>query len=327
MKRLWRYFLYREAFRWLSGAGKDQESSGDQRGSAHTPMDDLDTTSLPADGEAFESPEQLLAVLQQMDPYAFEYLVADLWEEMGWTTEVPSQGSDEGVDVIARKAVPYDQTVLIQTKRYGPTTTVGSPEIQQYASLRHQYEGIDKVVMVTTNTFTQPAENLAERLNVKRIDGNDLIELLLGFDAIDLVAEHCQFVSRRDETDGVDPEPDVVTERGEDTQTPATEATTTPLTIETPFSKYYYGVAIACVLWIVYVPGVSIAEAPAVMVLGFPAWIILPVCLYLDTEAIDQDWPDHRWVYLGVALFPVFAVISGLVYLWKRHRLTELTHR
>lgn len=39
------------------------------------------------------------------------------------------------MDGRATKPDPYEQKLLLQAKRYGPGTTVGSPEIQQYASL------------------------------------------------------------------------------------------------------------------------------------------------------------------------------------------------
>ncbi len=164
MKRLLRYVIYRELYRAMRGTNKDTTDS--EKANVRQTIDELDVERLPSAGESLESPEQVKAVLQQMDPFAFERLVADLWQRMGWTTEIPQHGPDEGVDVIAKKSIPYDQTTLIQAKRYGPNTTIGSPEIQQYASLKRQYDNVDKVVMVTTNTFTGQAVEMADRLNV-----------------------------------------------------------------------------------------------------------------------------------------------------------------
>lgn len=45
---------------------------------------------------------------------------------------------DRGIDVVATRG---QQKQLIQAKRYRPNTTVGSPEVQQYAALRLQEEG------------------------------------------------------------------------------------------------------------------------------------------------------------------------------------------
>jgi restriction system protein len=116
--------------------------------------------------------------LQQMDDYDFEHFVGDLWEQMGWNCEVSQASVDAGIDVVATKSNPYPQKELIQAKRYGPNTTVGGPAIQQYASLEQQESGVDSVVVVTTNSFTRAAEKRAEELNVKLIDGDNLVSMV-----------------------------------------------------------------------------------------------------------------------------------------------------
>ncbi|AUV80258.1 restriction endonuclease [Salinigranum rubrum] len=120
------------------------------------------------------SREYLLARLQQMDPERFEHLVADVWERLGWETRVVSEPGDRGIDVIATQG---KETQLIQAKRYGPNTSVGSPEVQQYASLRLQEDGVDTVTIVTTGTFTEQAEDMAPDLGVILVDGAELLEV------------------------------------------------------------------------------------------------------------------------------------------------------
>ena len=63
-------------------------------------------------------PDQLQRRLQAMDDFQFEHLIADLWEQQGWTTEVEQQSSDAGVDIRATKSQPYPRKALIQAKRY-----------------------------------------------------------------------------------------------------------------------------------------------------------------------------------------------------------------
>lgn len=118
-----------------------------------------------------------LAELRDLDPYEFEHYVASVWEARGWETEVQQQSRDQGIDVIAKKTDPFEQTQVIQAKRYGPNTKVGSPEIQQYASLRTQVPESDAVVVVTTGEFTDDARDLAEQLNVKLVDGQQLLDM------------------------------------------------------------------------------------------------------------------------------------------------------
>jgi len=125
--------------------------------------------------------------LQQMDPYAFEEFVADVWESLGWNTRTVGKPGDRGIDVIATDG---DAKQLIQAKRYGPNTTVGSPEVQQYASLRIQEDGVDRVTIVTTGEFTRQAEDLAPDLDVILIDGGDLLGVLDELEAYEVFADH-----------------------------------------------------------------------------------------------------------------------------------------
>lgn len=197
MRRFLRYVLYREGYRALRealrAAGSDADGPTDDTRTAET-TDPTAAAGVPADGSPVETPAQLKAVLQQMDPYEFEHFVADLWERFGWETSVSSASADKGVDVVCRKSMPYDQLVLIQAKRYGPNSTVGSPAVQQYASLRHQYDGVDKVLIVTTSGYSSQAESIADKLNVKLIDGDRLVRLILDHDALDLVASSLDFI-------------------------------------------------------------------------------------------------------------------------------------
>ena len=128
--------------------------------------------------------------LQRMDDYDFEYFVGDLWERMGWECDVSQASVDAGIDVVATKSNPYPQKSIIQAKRYGPNTTVGGPDVQQYASLKQQESGVDSVVIVTTNSFTRAAEKRAKELNVKLVDGDNLVSMIDDLRAEDLIEKH-----------------------------------------------------------------------------------------------------------------------------------------
>jgi restriction system protein len=138
------------------------------------------------DGET-PTKEYLLARLQNMDPYAFEQFVADVWDRLGWQTNVVGEPGDKGIDVIAIQGA---EKQLIQAKRYGPDTTVGSPEVQQYASLRLQEENVDGVTIVTTGTFSNQARELAPDLDVLLINGDELLEMIEEIDSMDILADH-----------------------------------------------------------------------------------------------------------------------------------------
>lgn len=141
------------------------------------------------DGVEYVTPSKafLRRRLQRMDPYAFERFVADVWEHLGWNTRVVGEPGDRGIDVIATDG---DAKQLIQAKRYGPNTTVGSPEVQQYASLRIQEDGVDTVTIVTTGSFSRQAEDLAPDLDVVLIDGEGLLGVLDEIEAFEVFAKH-----------------------------------------------------------------------------------------------------------------------------------------
>ena len=134
--------------------------------------------------------DQLRRGLQQMDDYAFEHFVADLWARQGWDTEVEQQSTDAGVDVRATKQSPYQRKILIQAKRYSDTNRVGGPEVQQYAALHQQEDNVDEVLVVTTGGLTSAAHRRADDLNVKLIGGDDLVDLVDSLDALDIVNQY-----------------------------------------------------------------------------------------------------------------------------------------
>lgn len=153
-----------------------------------------------ADGVEYVTPSKdyLRRRLQRMDPYDFEEFVADVWEHLGWTTRTVGEPGDRGVDVIATSG---DAKQLIQAKRYGADTTVGSPEVQQYASLRLQEEGVDLVTIVTTGGFSRQAEDLAPDLDVILVDGEHLLGILEELEAFEVFAEHFEEIQLRSNVD------------------------------------------------------------------------------------------------------------------------------
>lgn len=148
----------------------------------HTDTDPI----LPED----QNKQRVLQQLRTMDPYDFEHFVADLWEVRGWNTTVSQESVDQGVDIVATKEDPFPQKQVIQAKRYNSDNTIGSPKIQQYASLRQQEDRADATVIVTTSQFTQQAKNLAQKLNVKLVDAEDLYNLLRETGRFDLVLNY-----------------------------------------------------------------------------------------------------------------------------------------
>jgi restriction system protein len=121
---------------------------------------------------------EVLFTLRGLRPRHFEQFIADVWQErQGWTTEVMDAGPDKGLDVIGQPQSGSPKTA-VQCKRYAAGNKITSRDIQQYAALRQQWEDVAGVTIVTTSSFTSDAQSLAERLDVKCIDGEDLVRLI-----------------------------------------------------------------------------------------------------------------------------------------------------
>ena len=335
MKRFLRYFLYRELYRWLRNAGKDDDASSTEPRTSNEPHQPTQQhiDELPVEEGPIESAAELKTVLQQMDPYDFEHFVADLWHRMGWQTEVSTAAMDKGVDVTARKQHPYEQTTLIQAKRYGPNTTVGSPDIQQYASLGQQYNGVDKVVVVTTNEFTGQARDLAERLNVKLINGDNLVSLVVEHDAIDLVDDYLEFVTTV-ESESTSEHPQQQADTADEPQPKATEPTTAtsepkaePATHSNavPSTVWKKTIMVAIPGWIVAFFGVEALPEALWGIIFFAVWLGLPIALFLDARHVREyrDWPQYWWAYVGTSLIWLLAIIPAGLYLWRRRSIDE----
>lgn len=129
----------------------------------------------------------ILETLRSLDPYHFEQLVADIWQErQGWTTKVIQQSRDKGADIVGQPPGGGPKTI-VQAKRYAAENKVSSEEVQQYAALRQQHPDVHGVTIVTTSTFTDPALELAGHLDVKCLDGQDLAKLIQRYDAVEIV--------------------------------------------------------------------------------------------------------------------------------------------
>ena len=337
MKRFLRYVAYRELYRSLRKALNSSEVS-DKESTARRSSSDGSTVAthremiesnpqIPAEGSTVDTPGQLKAVLQQMDPYEFEHFVADLWQRMGWETTVTTASADKGVDIIARKSSPYEQLLLIQAKRYGPNTTVGSPDVQQYASLRQQFENVDKVLIVTTNGYSRQAREIAEDLNVKLIDGDGLVELIDEYDSLDLVAEYLDFIEPAEQADpdeSVHPDPES-TDETEVPSVPGESSTKSPHSEAAPSTRWRNVILGASVGWLVVFFGVTALPEGLWAVLFIGTWLALPIAIYFDSRSIaaDTDWPKYRWLYVVSSLVWIVAVIPGMIYLWRRRSVVD----
>lgn len=110
-----------------------------------------------------------------MSPTEFEHHIAGLLRASGHRQVVVSGGAgDLGADVIGWSRT--GQLVVVQCKRYGPHSPVGSADVQRFAGTARPHHRADVAVFVTTSRFTQPATTFAQQQGIFVIDGPALAQ-------------------------------------------------------------------------------------------------------------------------------------------------------
>lgn len=114
--------------------------------------------------------------LYEMDPIAFESLVADLFRAMGMQAVTTQRSHDGGVDVDALDPTPIrGGKIVVQVKRY--RSTVPPTAVRDlYGTV--QDVGANKGVLVTTSGFGPGSHTFARGKPLELISGAELVDLL-----------------------------------------------------------------------------------------------------------------------------------------------------
>ena len=124
----------------------------------------------------------LMQKLYSMDPFQFEFLIADLLKEIGYeNVEVTRRSGDKGIDVMANLTMDgiTDVKTIIQAKRFKAGNNISGKVITQ---LRGSAEVDQRGLVITTSDFTKDAVNESKAPNkmpVSLVNGNKLINLLI----------------------------------------------------------------------------------------------------------------------------------------------------
>ncbi len=130
---------------------------------------------------------EILDRVQAFSGAEFERFVAALWELQGWTTEITETSGDDGRDIIAERNLPFKTMVKIEAKGWSDDNLVGSPLIRQSALLPG--DDADQAVVVTSSSFTEPAQESARRHNVKLVDSTQLVVTIQKLSAEQLLTD------------------------------------------------------------------------------------------------------------------------------------------
>lgn len=108
---------------------------------------------------------------ETMSPIEYEHYCADILKDNGWITRVTQASGDQGVDVIASK---NGKTLALQCKMYA--SAVGNKAVQEVFSAK-EHIGADYAAVVTNNTYTKSAIELANTTGVFLLHHDDLKDL------------------------------------------------------------------------------------------------------------------------------------------------------
>jgi len=128
---------------------------------------------------------EIIDVILDKSPRAFEKLVVILLKKMGYGGEVESAGqvtqysNDKGIDGIIKEDVLGLGRIHIQAKRYARVNTIGREEVQKFVGALAVAQS-NKGVFITTSSYSKGAIEYAANLNgtttLVLIDGNKLAE-------------------------------------------------------------------------------------------------------------------------------------------------------
>ena len=125
---------------------------------------------------------KLKEILHTMDPFQFEYLVADLLQKIGYEDiNVTKKSGDKGIDIVANLSIGGITSVktVIQVKRYAPLNKINGAVITQ---LRGSAEVGQRGLVITTSDFTKDGVDEAQAPNkmpVSLVNGEKRIQLLI----------------------------------------------------------------------------------------------------------------------------------------------------
>jgi restriction system protein len=111
--------------------------------------------------------------IDKMKGIEFEHYLKELFRSQGFKVDVTSASGDYGADLVIKKD---SKKIVVQAKRY--SKSVGVKAIQEVKTSQNHY-GANECWVVTNHYFTAPAKTLAQSNNVKLIDREALIDMIV----------------------------------------------------------------------------------------------------------------------------------------------------
>lgn len=174
---LMQYESFREFLQPNSNPNQETKSSTD---SFDETPDDIFEDSFKKINKALS--DELLSEIIKISPVAFERLVIDLLQAMGYGAfENSSRNTaitgDEGIDGIIMEDKLGFNSIYIQAKRYSLDNTISRPDIQSFVGAITGKGG--KGLFVTTSKYSKQALEYARHHQIVLIDGQKLASLMI----------------------------------------------------------------------------------------------------------------------------------------------------
>lgn len=110
--------------------------------------------------------------IDRMKGDEFEDFIKEIYELLGYKVVKTKKSGDQGIDLIVKKLF---KKTGIQLKRY--SSSVGNSAVQEAVAGKRYYK-LDRVCVLTNQTFTKSAVALAKANGVILIDRNGLKKLI-----------------------------------------------------------------------------------------------------------------------------------------------------
>lgn len=131
--------------------------------------------------ELKSSPE----LTRELTPTEFEQVVTELFRAKGFKVDLTKRTRDGGKDIIAihTDKLRIKNKYFIECKRYSEDKKVGVALVRALHGLKNTKDGPNKIIIVTTSTFTSAAKNFVEheaasKWDITLADFNTLIDWL-----------------------------------------------------------------------------------------------------------------------------------------------------
>lgn len=118
--------------------------------------------------------QNTLEQLRKLSPRQFEDYIANLFQHLGFRTEVVGGSYDGGIDIIATR---NGEKYYIQCKKF-ITSQVPVGAVRDFYGAIVDRQVYTKAFFITTNVFTLEAEKFCEDKPIELIDGPKLMEYI-----------------------------------------------------------------------------------------------------------------------------------------------------